>query len=510
MFKTISTKLTLLYLFLTVINISFFTIVIFENQIELMMDNTKFKTEKLAEGIYAKLNNRVNDIRNREPSLTPEEWAERLSQLIGKLTGSYIIYLPSGEVYYKSDEKMELTQENIFDTDQALANNEFLNKFYYSKIKNKENLILFYVPLNINQTNLEKMMLLINLSMVDLQKELDLLYKMAIMIIVIVASFHLIFGIVLYRVIITPIRQLSQKSVLISKGHLSARVEFRRSDEIGQLAGTFNSMAESVQKTIIRLNDQNRQMKMELKMAAEVQKSIYPDVNETPLFRCAVYHRPFIAVSGDYHYIQPLPEHRYGVIIADISGHGVSAALLTMLIRDKFLKLAYKYNDSKDLLQRINEEFDYLMADFEKYFTAFYIIIEDPWHINFSNAGQPNPVLIRPSTGELFLLSMEGPAIGISNILQHEYKSMHFDTQPGDKIMLFTDGIIETNNDKNEQYSRERLEEIALKNCKFSCERMLNSIIEDFHNYCGKNRNDDETIIILEIKKPENQEKDIN
>ena len=250
-------------------------------------------------------------------------------------------------------------------------------------------------------------------------------------------------------------------------------------------------MAQSVQDKIVELNEQNQKMLLELKMAAEVQKSIYPTIRKTRLFDIAIFHRPLMEVSGDYHDIFALGPNRYGVLIADISGHGVSAALITIMVRDLFGKSA-KY---------VNTELGNLMNDFQKFFTAFYLIIDENKKVMYSNAGHLKSYLTRPSSSKIYELDTRGFLVGVSAALNHIYESKATSLQAGDKIILYTDGIVESLNSREEQYTSKRLLLSIKKNDSYPCKVMLKNMINDFNRFVDfSKRRDDETLMILELK----------
>ena len=303
----------------------------------------------------------------------------------------------------------------------------------------------------------------------------------------------------LNRIVIAPIKSLAIKSGEISEGNLNARVKVKKKDEIGRLGTAFNIMADSVQKTITILDEQNKQMRFELAMASAVQKSIYPEVRKTDSFDIAVHHRPFMEVSGDYHDIIPLSGNRYGILVADVSGHGVAAALITMLIRDRFTELAHKFSDPRLLLHQINVSFKDLMLEFEKYFTAFYLVIEENIKAVFSSAAHPKGFLFRKD--EILPLTTKGVLIGVSQIMENAFTSKEIALEPGDKILLYTDGIIESHNVNEEEYSVERLVATSSTYARLDCEDMCRMIVADVHAFQGEaKRLDDETLIVIQIK----------
>jgi serine phosphatase RsbU (regulator of sigma subunit) len=189
------------------------------------------------------------------------------------------------------------------------------------------------------------------------------------------------------------------------------------------------------------------------------------------------------------------------VLIADISGHGVSAALITIMVRDLFGKSVKKYTDTKDLIKYVNTELGNLMNDFQKFFTAFYLIIDENKKVIYSNAGHLKAYLSRPSSSKIFELDTKGFLVGVSADLNHIYESKATSLQTGDKIILYTDGIIESLSAGDEQYSSRRLLLSIKKHDQYPCKMMLKGMIHDFHKFVDlSKRRDDETMMILELK----------
>ena len=393
-----------------------------------------------------------------------------------------------------------MQKEYIQRAELSVANKEFSGKFFDSQIDEKKNEILFFVPLSINK--LENSFLLFKLDkMKEMNTRIRTLYFLVGFIIVIITIFHLIVGVILHLIVIRPVKILSKKSNEITSGNLSARVSIKRKDELGHLGNAFNNMANSIQEKIVELDKQNKKMLLELKMAKEVQKSIYPVIRKTEKFDIAIYHRPLIEVSGDYHDIIDFGNNRYGIFIADVSGHGIAAALITMLIKNFIQRSAMKYKDSKEFMIFMNTEFSNLMEEYNSFFTAFYLIIDENNIITFSNASHLKPYLFRANNNKIYELDTNGGVIGMSKDFNKKFLSKRVALKSNDKIILFTDGITESLNNSDEMFDFKGLIKSIFKNNKYNCEIMLKNIIKDFYDFIDEEkRRDDETIIILEIK----------
>ena len=320
--------------------------------------------------------------------------------------------------------------------------------------------------------------------------------------VVILTISYLIFGIIIYNMIILPIKNLEQKSKAFNEGGISSGFEIKRKDEIEKLAYSFNQMATSVQQKIIQAENQNKSMLFELKMAAAIQKTIYPKLRENDRFKLVVYHNPMIEVSGDYHDVIDLGDNKYGFLIADVSGHSIAAALITMRIKEIVGNAAYKFNNTKDLIMHINSEFENMLEEYERFFTAFYIILNENNEVIYTNAAHPKALLLRSDQKEISKLDTNGCIIGLSKVNNIMYDSKSTSLNPGDKLILLTDGITESINNDGEEYGVERLYSLLKKNVALPCDEILKVILADYHDFVDINkRKDDETIMIIEIKK---------
>jgi serine phosphatase RsbU (regulator of sigma subunit) len=498
--NSISLKIVILYIFFAVLNISIFTIIIFENQVDLITEITKFRTKEIANNIYSRVTDIVEKI-NKDPKKYDQTSIviNELDTYLKSLINEYIVFKEDRSVLIQSQQKIELKEEYLLDAFRAYKNRDFTGQLFLTQVDEKKHEILFYFPLQI--IRIDNAMLLFKLQMKEINNRIYALYNIVLIVICFIACFHILFGLFLNRLIVSPIKELSRTSLEISGGDLSARVKTGKKDEIGKLGVAFNTMAATIQEKIRLLDEQNKRMHMELVMARQVQKSIYPHIKENERFKFAVYHNPLIEVSGDYHDIFALGDGRFGCLIADVSGHGVSAALITMLIKELFEKAAPKFLDTKLLFRFINDEFGNLMALFEKFFTAFYLVIDNKRVVTYSNAAHPKALVLRPSLSKIFELDTNGVIIGMSKQLSSQFTSKSIKLQKNDKIILTTDGISEAVNPERKEYGSKQFLKVVKTYSKLSCEEMLEKILEDFNSFKGDmQRRDDETIIILEVK----------
>ena len=117
----------------------------------------------------------------------------------------------------------------------------------------------------------------------------------------------------------------------------------------------------------------------------------------------------------------------------------------------------------------------------------------------FSNAAHPKSILLRD--GNVFPLSVRGVLIGVSQFMKNAFQTKRIALKPGDKIILYTDGMTESMNTNNEEYGIKRLVAATKKNRRKPCEEMLKTIVSDFSDFTnGVKQADDETLVIIEIR----------
>lgn len=259
------------------------------------------------------------------------------------------------------------------------------------------------------------------------------------------------------------------------------------------------TLAEMDEKNeIIRV--QNRRMVEELEMAARLQKSLLPDTFENlngVSFTCR--YIPSIHIGGDLYDVVDLGGGQTGFIIADVSGHGVAAALISSMFKMSFHALAATVASPTILMHMLNRELKPVLD--EDYITAFFVITDRfGKSITYTNAGHPTPLLYKRATGEIRELDTDGFFLGSFDDGGYEEKS-ETGIETGDALLMYTDCIIETENEKGEQYGRERLVSCfrhAVENLRGN--DIIEAIEADVRAFnCRESLDDDLTVLLLEF-----------
>jgi sigma-B regulation protein RsbU (phosphoserine phosphatase) len=245
------------------------------------------------------------------------------------------------------------------------------------------------------------------------------------------------------------------------------------------------------------LKSKNSQLKNNLSFAKTIQNKLLPWDFKSNDVNFSFKYIPSEYLSGDLLDIFYIDDTHIGLYIADVSGHGVSSALLTVYIYSKFNK---KELSPSKTLENLFIDFNSTNMNEDLYITIFYMIIDiEKNTITYSNAGHSAPPII--FNRENFLV-LRSPGIPISNWLESpeyiEHKKM---LSKKDKIFFYTDGITELRKpDCSKQFSEERMLKI-IQSSIFDIEMTLEILIEEIYkfNNSNKNFNDDITLALLEL-----------
>ncbi|HRW81545.1 MAG TPA: SpoIIE family protein phosphatase, partial [Desulfomonilia bacterium] len=259
------------------------------------------------------------------------------------------------------------------------------------------------------------------------------------------------------------------------------------------------TLAEMEEKNEI-IRSQNQRMIGELEMAARLQKSLLPDTFENlngVSFTCR--YIPSIHIGGDLYDVVDLGGGQSGFIIADVSGHGVAAALISSMFKMSFHALAATVASPTILMHMLNRELKPVLD--EDYITAFFVMTDRcSKSITYSNAGHPTPLLFKRATGEIRELDTDGFFLGSFDDGCYEEKA-ETGIERGDALLLYTDCIIETENGAGEPYGKKRL--IACFGHALLTMRgndVIDAIEADVRAFnCRESLDDDFTVMLLEF-----------
>lgn len=256
-FKSLGLKILSFYFLMSLIGLSFVVSIIFENQVDLISKNIMLESEKKLYHLMGALN-KLNIEISQGDLFDVKDEQEKLSHFAGAIGMHYknfIIFSENNSEIYKSSSGISLPDSSREDVLRSVTTVAFTGKNYYMRIDEESRVINFYIPLE--EFNMSGNILYIKEDIDILDESLMNLYKQAAYVTIVVVLFHLLFAVILYRLIIHPISALKNSAQQLSQGNFDVRARFSdRNDEIGVLAASFNIMAESIHDNIKALSSE--------------------------------------------------------------------------------------------------------------------------------------------------------------------------------------------------------------------------------------------------------------
>jgi serine phosphatase RsbU (regulator of sigma subunit) len=239
-----------------------------------------------------------------------------------------------------------------------------------------------------------------------------------------------------------------------------------------------------------------RQIEKDLEQAAEIQKRLLP--GENPRFEdfdISGANIPCYQVGGDYYDFVPIDVDRLGIVIADVSGKGISASLLMASLRAALLADVHPGFDIAGMAGRLND-FIHRSSASNSFITFFFGDLDRrTGALCYVNAGHNPPFVVRKS-GELSALGTSGFASGMFPRATFEPGTVRLET--GDTAVLFTDGIPEAMNEKREEYTEERLRNFVAGHRELAASELCRTALEDARSFTGgAEQSDDITLVVI-------------
>lgn len=240
----------------------------------------------------------------------------------------------------------------------------------------------------------------------------------------------------------------------------------------------------------------------EMRYAREVQERLFPQIR--PPMQTLDYSgicKTAFQTGGDYYDFLQLGKGRLGLAVGDVSGKGVSAALLMASLQGRLQSFApLRENHIRELMQEMNDSIC-LTTETNRYVTFFYSIYEDASRtLHYVNAGHQPPLLINANSApELSRLDSGGTALGFFPNAHFEGKRIQLERDS--LLVLFTDGLVEARNKKGQEFGDERLQELCLKHRSLSCLDLEKKILEEVARFSrGTEQHDDMTLVVAKVK----------
>ncbi len=239
-----------------------------------------------------------------------------------------------------------------------------------------------------------------------------------------------------------------------------------------------------------------QRMEEELSIARTIQSGLLPQsLPSTGWYRAAGWSIPSHQVGGDYYDVRQLNEECWATVVADVSGKGVSSALLASLLQGAFLLASEGATNIEMMMRRINH---YLVerAHGEKYATLFFCNLRQDGLLHYANAGHCAPIVVSKD-GSLHSLDANSMPIGL--IRAAPYKADEYQLKPGDKVVCYSDGLSEAQNAAEDFFEVSRIEAALRANYAGSCVDVLNALKQSVQAFTEEApQSDDMTLVVFE------------
>lgn len=318
---------------------------------------------------------------------------------------------------------------------------------------------------------------------------------------VVVEIVSLFVGVAIARSITRSIYNLHAGTRSLLEGKFDFRIPTRNRDQLDDVAARFNHMAENIVALMRQVSEKER-LEQEIGIAREVQARLFPQrLPSLDGLEVAAACYPARHVSGDYYDFITYGDQGLGVIIADISGKGISAALLMASLQSCIRTLSGVGLSGRAgkgqiaaAVAEINRQL-YHQTAADKFATLIFGHFDAATRtFSYCNAGHNPPLWI--ARGEATRLTRGGTVVGLFETWEYEEETLTL--SPGDLVVLYTDGIVEAEDSQGEQFSEARLVELVTANSFLTAEDLQNLVFHELSRWTGTGeRDDDVTLVIL-------------
>ena len=245
---------------------------------------------------------------------------------------------------------------------------------------------------------------------------------------------------------------------------------------------------------LVERERQRQRLEQELSIAREIQQALLPrGFRDFPHLTISAFNTPCHAVGGDYFDVFPMSEDRTAFVIADVAGKGIGAALLTTMLQGALTGMTLGADPAR-VFHHIN---DFLCqhADVGRYATMFFGMLDRQGNLDYLNAGHPSPLLLR--RGDVSEIFTEG-SFPVGLIPEARYSAVRVNLEPGDTLILFSDGVTEAADLKEQMYGVPRLSEVLAGQHDAPLDHLQKRVVDSLDNFArGASQADDITLLLI-------------
>jgi len=300
-----------------------------------------------------------------------------------------------------------------------------------------------------------------------------------------------------------PVSKIIKAIEKIGRGDFDIYIGLKRKDEIGKIAKEVEKMSEDLriaQKEIL----EKERMKRDIEIAKEIQKVLIPSsIPSVPEYEIDFFYKPAFFVSGDYIDVIKIPFDRLFIIIADVSGKGVGSSLLMGMIKMNTLSIVKGITTPKSFLISLFNSLRDLIPE-EMFVTMAVCILEKDGNLFFTSAGHFPPLLYRKNKKIFEKIEINSLPVGFSFLSITDFadslKEEKIEMERGDVLMIYTDGLLEIENEYGENFGEERIRNIIFTS-QDSAAEIKKRLIREIEMFRGeKEIKDDISFLIISRK----------
>lgn len=483
--KSIALRIGALYVLFSLISLTVFSLLVFQNQANLLNENFTNESRKLADSFQQ----RVGDLKIGENIGAAISSALTLS---GFVEHCFVTTAPSGSMVCKAApenaEQLRIRtaryrlQAEAFQIPVIIeANARGFGGFISASARTGTGDSIFFTAL---------------LDGERIRRGFRELYYQAATLLVFGVCLNVAFGFFFYRILFKRLSSLETASRSLSHGKLETRVDWPMpdGDELDSLGAAFNNMAERIQVTVDQVRKMNAEMAQELEVGRVVQGMLLSDLKPIKELKPALAFRPMREVSGDFY---GFVNHNAGfktIFLGDATGHGVSAALVTTSVMMLLERILETTRAPGKILQQLNVALaNKLNSEF--FVTAFCALVHPNGRLYYANAGHNPPVLLSSRRNTRAMLKADSPPLGVP--VEFEVGTYQLPFVSGDKLLIYTDGLIEVTNEAGAMLDLRPVVDIFAQRFHEPNEVILEAIMAHYDAFRTDQR-DDTTALLLE------------
>jgi sigma-B regulation protein RsbU (phosphoserine phosphatase) len=248
---------------------------------------------------------------------------------------------------------------------------------------------------------------------------------------------------------------------------------------------------------LVERERERQRLEQEINIARDIQQALLPrDFREYPHLAVTGFNLPCLSVGGDYFDVFPLGEGRTAFLIADVSGKGLGAAILTTMLQGALSGMTLGIDPAR-VVNHVNR-FLCSHSEVGRYATMFFGILDQEGHLEFINAGHPSPILIRRGVADEAFTEGSFP-VGL--VPEAQYTAVCLKLEPGDTLVLFSDGVTEAADPDEQMFGTTRLKELLTGQPECPLEQLQKCVLEAVENFArGAHQADDLTLLIVRYR----------